>query len=440
MDHFSYKNGELHAEDVPIRKIVEAVGTPFYCYSTATIQRHFKVFSDSVEGLDALVCYAMKANGNLAILRTLGNMGAGADVVSAGEMERALTAGIPADRIVFSGVGKTADELARAVDAGIMQINVESEPELEALSAIASSKGCDVTVSIRVNPDVDAKTHEKITTGKSDNKFGIDIGKAREVFSRAALLPGISPVGIAMHIGSQLRDLAPFRTAYESGAELVDQLRQDGHTIDRIDLGGGLGIPYFEVEGESAPPSPKEYGTMVKAVVGNLGCKVMLEPGRVIMGNAGILVSSVVYVKQGPSKRFIILDAAMNDLIRPSFYNAHHAIMTVKEPAADANYENADVVGPICETGDTFARERPMPPLMDGDTLAFKSAGAYGAVMSSFYNARPLVPEVLVNGDSFAVIRRRIEVADLLAYEDMPDWLNPDQVSDPALGDKKAVR
>ncbi|MBT3557755.1 MAG: diaminopimelate decarboxylase [Rhodospirillales bacterium] len=423
MDHFSYKNGELYAEGVPVRDIIDAVGTPFYCYSTATIQRHYKVFADSLEGLDTLVCYAMKANGNLAVLKTLGDMGAGADVVSSGEMDRALAAGIPADRIVFSGVGKTAEELSAAVDAGIMQINVESEPELEALSAIASAKDRHVTVSIRVNPDVDAKTHEKITTGKSENKFGIDIGRAREVFSHAASLPGISPVGIAMHIGSQLRDLKPFREAYENGVTLVEQLRSDGHTIDRIDLGGGLGIPYFEDEGESPPPSPEEYGTMVKAVVGNLGCKVMLEPGRVIMGNAGILVSKVVYVKQGPSRRFIILDAAMNDLIRPSFYNAHHAIMPVAEPAVDAAYEEADVVGPICESGDTFAKQRPMPPLNDGDAIAFKSAGAYGAVMSSFYNARPLVPEVLVTGDKFAVVRRRIEVSDMMAFESMPDWL-----------------
>ena len=423
MDHFSYKNGELYPEGVPVRDIIDAVGTPFYCYSTATIQRHYKVFADSLEGLDTLVCYAMKANGNLAVLKTLGDMGAGADVVSSGEMDRALAAGIPADRIVFSGVGKTAEELSAAVDAGIMQINVESEPELEALSAIASAKDRHVTVSIRVNPDVDAKTHEKITTGKSENKFGIDIGRAREVFSHAASLPGISPVGIAMHIGSQLRDLKPFREAYENGVTLVEQLRSDGHTIDRIDLGGGLGIPYFEDEGESPPPSPEEYGTMVKAVVGNLGCKVMLEPGRVIMGNAGILVSKVVYVKQGPSRRFIILDAAMNDLIRPSFYNAHHAIMPVAEPAVDAAYEEADVVGPICESGDTFAKQRPMPPLNDGDAIAFKSAGAYGAVMSSFYNARPLVPEVLVTGDKFAVVRRRIEVSDMMAFESMPDWL-----------------
>ena len=423
MDHFSYKNGELYAEGVPVRDIIDAVGTPFYCYSTATIQRHYKVFADSLEGLDTLVCYAMQANGNPAVLKTLGDMGAGADVVSSGEMDRALAAGIPADRIVFSGVGKTAEELSAAVDAGIMQINVESEPELEALSAIASAKDRHVTVSIRVNPDVDAKTHEKITTGKSENKFGIDIGRAREVFSHAASLPGISPVGIAMHIGSQLRDLKPFREAYENGVTLVEQLRSDGHTIDRIDLGGGLGIPYFEDEGESPPPSPEEYGTMVKAVVGNLGCKVMLEPGRVIMGNAGILVSKVVYVKQGPSRRFIILDAAMNDLIRPSFYNAHHAIMPVAEPAVDAAYEEADVVGPICESGDTFAKQRPMPPLNDGDAIAFKSAGAYGAVMSSFYNARPLVPEVLVTGDKFAVVRRRIEVSDMMAFESMPDWL-----------------
>lgn len=432
MDHFSYRHGELYAEHVPVRHIAEAVGTPFYCYSTATMKRHYQAFADSVAGLDALVCYAVKANGNLAVLRTLGDMGAGADVVSAGEMDRALAAGIPAGRIVFSGVGKIADELARAVDAGIMQINVESEPELEALSAIASAKGATVAVSVRINPDVDAKTHEKITTGKSENKFGVDMGRAREVFSHASGLPGISPVGIAMHIGSQLRDLAPFRAAYEAGVDLVRQLRADGHMIDRIDLGGGLGISYFENDGKDAPPTPQEYGTMVKAVVGDLDCRVIFEPGRVIMGNAGILVSRVVYIKKGPSRKFIILDAAMNDLIRPSFYSAHHAIMPLIEPAADAVLENADIVGPICETGDTFARERAMSPLVAGDTIAFRSAGAYGAVMSSFYNARALVPEVMVNDDTFAVVRHRIGTTDLMSYEEMPQWLDDGMTSDPA--------
>ncbi len=423
MDYFSYRNGELYAEDAPVRDIAASVGTPFYCYSSATMERHYRVFANSLEGLDALVCYAMKANGNLSVVKTLAGLGAGADVVSVGEMDRALEAGVSADKIVFSGVGKTEDELARAIDARIMQINVESEPELETLSRIAVSKKATVTVSIRVNPDVDAKTHEKITTGKSENKFGIDIYRAREIFALASQLPGISPVGIAMHIGSQLRELAPFRAAYKSGVELVEQLRAAGHTIDRIDLGGGLGIPYFEEENETPPPSPQDYGTMVKAVVGNLGCKVLVEPGRVIMGNAGILVSSVVYVKDGPSRRFVILDAAMNDLIRPSFYSAHHAIMPLTEPAADASFAPADIVGPVCETGDTFARSRPVPPLHGGDIIAFRSAGAYGAVMSSFYNARALVPEVLVRGDQFAIVRRRIDTADLMVFEDIPEWL-----------------
>jgi len=424
MDHFTYKNGELFAEDVAIRDIAARVGTPFYCYSTATMTRHFQVFRDSLKGLDVMVCYAMKANGNMAVLRTLAEQGAGADVVSGGELERALAAGVPASKIVFSGVGKTDGEMAAAIDAGIMQINVESEPELAALSAVAVARGRDVNVSVRVNPDVDARTHEKITTGRSENKFGIDISTARDVCARSAGLPGIRIVGVAMHIGSQLRDLEPYRAAYGSGVSLIRQLREDGHAIDRIDLGGGLGIPYFEAGDDGALPSPAEYGAMVRDVIGDLDCRVIVEPGRVIMGNAGVLVSQVIFVKQGPTRRFLIVDAAMNDLLRPSLYSAHHAIDPVRQPDPGASHEAVDVVGPICESGDTFAKGRLLAPVERGDLIVFRSAGAYGSVMASTYNARPLVPEVLVNGDDYAVVRRRMAVSDMMALESMPEWLS----------------
>ena len=424
MDHFTYKNGEMFAEDVALQAIAAQVGTPFYCYSTATMSRHFRVFREALSGLDLIVCYAMKANGNLAVIRTLAALGAGIDVVSGGELDRALAAGVSPSKIVFSGVGKTEAEMVAAIEAGIMQINVESEPELAALSTIAAGRNRIMDISLRVNPDVDARTHEKITTGKSENKFGIDIARAREVCASASKLPGIRLVGIAMHIGSQLRDLAPYRAAYSSGVSLIRQLREDGHAIDRIDLGGGLGIPYFEDGDGEDLPSPAEYGAMVKDVIGDLDCRVIVEPGRVIMGNAGILVAQVIYVKQGPSRRFLILDAAMNDLIRPSLYSAHHAIEPVREPKSGAACEPVDVVGPICESGDTFAKQRLLPPLGSGDLVAFRSAGAYGAVMASSYNARPLVPEILVNGDHFALVRRRVEVVDLLGFESMPDWLD----------------
>lgn len=431
MDHFTYKDGEMFAEGVALRAIAAEVGTPFYCYSTATMRRHFLVFKDALDGLDATICYAMKANGNVAVLRTLAEMGAGADVVSGGEMERALAAGVPASKIVFSGVGKTNAELAAAIDAEIMQINVESEPELKALSTVASSRGKEINVSIRVNPDVDARTHEKITTGKSENKFGIDIDRARDVCATAAKLPGIRIVGVAMHIGSQLRDLEPYRKAYGNGVSLIHRLREDGHAIDRIDLGGGLGIPYFE-DGEGDDlPSPAEYGAMVKDVIGDLDCRVILEPGRVIMGNAGVLVTQVIYVKEGPTRRFLIVDAAMNDLLRPSLYSAHHAIEPVLQPASGSVYEAVDVVGPICESGDTFAKDRMLPPVNAGELIAFRSAGAYGAVMASSYNARPLAPEVMVNGGEYAVVRRRMDVADMMAFESMPDWLVDDGDQDP---------
>ncbi len=424
MDHFTYRDGEMFAEDVAISKIAESVGTPFYCYSSATMSRHFNVYNNALDGLDRLICYAMKANGNLAILKTLAGLGAGADVVSGGELERALAAGVSPEKIVFSGVGKTEQELSYAVDSGIFQINVESEDELELLNKVATTKGRTVNVSLRVNPDVDAKTHEKITTGKSENKFGIDINLAGQVFNRAATLSNVNMIGVAMHIGSQLCDLGPYRIAYSAGVELVKSLRSEGHTVERFDLGGGLGISYFEEGGNAIPPTPSEYGAMVKEVVGDLDCKIIMEPGRVIMGNSGVLVSRVTYIKQSPSRRFVILDAGMNDLMRPTLYNAHHAIDPVIEPASNAVYEPADIVGPICETGDTFAKGRDLPPLKQGDLVMFRTAGAYASSMASTYNARPLVPEVLVNGATHAIIRRPVKVADLMAFEDMPDWLS----------------
>lgn len=419
MDHFSYKGGRLMAEDVALADIAAAAGTPCYVYSTATLTRHYTVFAEALAGLDAQVFYAVKANGNIAVIGTLAALGAGADVVSGGELERALAAGVPPERIVFSGIGKTEPELARALDLGIHQINVESIPELELLDRVARARGAVADIAIRVNPDVDAKTHAKITTGKRENKFGIDIDRAHEVYGRAAALAGVRAVGVAMHIGSQLTDLAPYRAAYARAAELVRELREAGHDIDRLDLGGGLGIPYAAEN----PPSPAEYGEMVKATVGNLGCALAFEPGRMIAGNAGVLLSRVVYVKEGANRRFLILDAAMNDLIRPALYDAYHEVVPVTEPAAGAERAPADIVGPVCETGDTFAKERPMPPLAAGDLVAFRSAGAYGAVMASTYNARDLVPEALVNGEAFEIVAKRLTVTDMLARERLPAWL-----------------
>lgn len=433
MDHFAYRDGELYAEDVPIREIAEKIGTPFYCYSRATMTRHFQVFSQALSGLDTLVCYAVKANGNLAVIKALAECGAGADVVSAGELERALAAGVTADRIVFSGVGKTEAEIAQALDAGIMQINVESEPELEVVNALATARGMQAAVSVRVNPDVDAKTHAKITTGRRENKFGIEIERASDVFARARQnLPGIKLVGVATHIGSQLGELAPYRTAYTRMAELVRTLRDEGHEIERVDLGGGVGIPYFDESSDFVPPSLADYGDIVRETVGDLGCRLLFEPGRVIMGNAGILVSRTVYVKEGEQRKFLILDAAMNDLIRPTLYSAHHAIEPVKEPAPGSGPVTYDVVGPICETGDTFAKERDLPPIDAGDLVAFRSAGAYGATMSSTYNARPLIAEVMVDGDRFAEVRRRVPTTEFMAFETMPEWLD-EQPADPDL-------
>lgn len=421
MDHFLYRDGVLHAEDVAIPEIAAAVGTPFYVYSTATLERHFKLFDEALAGTDHLVCFAIKSNSNLAVLRVLGNLGAGMDVVSGGEYLRAKAAGVPGDRIVFSGVGKTRDEIRMVLQGGIRQFNVESEPELRAISEIASELGLSAPIALRVNPDVDAKTHEKIATGKSENKFGIPIAKARAVYAEAAALPGIAVVGVDVHIGSQLTELAPFEAAFTKVRELTLALRADGHAITRLDLGGGLGIPYER--SNSAPPLPVEYAGVIKSVLGDLGCEIEIEPGRLISGNAGIMVSSVIWVKEGEGRDFLILDAAMNDLVRPSMYGAHHDIIPVIEPAPGTEGQPFDIVGPVCETGDTFAKARVMPPVGPGDLVAFRSAGAYGAVMSSEYNSRPLIPEVLVNGDQFAVIRARPSFEEMLGRDSIPEWL-----------------
>ncbi|MGP1355169.1 diaminopimelate decarboxylase [Roseicyclus sp.] len=421
MDHFLYKGGILHAEDVPIPEIAAEVGTPFYVYSCATLTRHFRLFEEALAGLDHLVCFAVKSNSNVAVLAHLASLGAGMDVVSGGEYLRAKAAGVPGERIVFSGVGKTAEEMRMALTGGIRQFNVESEPELERLSAVATDLGVAAPITLRVNPDVDARTHEKIATGKSENKFGIPIARAREVYAMAARLPGIEVVGIDVHIGSQLTELEPFETAYGKVAELTRQLRADGHDIRRLDLGGGLGIPYER--SNTAPPLPIEYGEVVRRTVGDLGVEVEIEPGRLISGNAGLLVSSVVYVKNGDGRDFLILDAAMNDLVRPAMYGAWHDIVPVVEPAPGVEQAPFDVVGPVCETGDTFAKQRPLPPLSEGDLVAFRSAGAYGAVMASEYNTRPLIPEVLVKDHHFAVIRARPSFDEMINRDTVPTWV-----------------
>ncbi|WP_299953819.1 diaminopimelate decarboxylase [uncultured Roseobacter sp.] len=421
MDHFLYRDGALHAEDVPVSDIAKAVGTPFYVYSTATLLRHFHLFDDALDGLDHLVCYAMKAASNQAILKTLARAGAGMDVVSGGEYRRAKAAGVPGDRIVFSGVGKTAAEIRLALEGGIRQFNVESEPEMEVLNATAVAMGKVAPITIRVNPDVDAKTHAKIATGKSENKFGIPIARAREVYALAASLPGLEVIGIDVHIGSQLTDLAPFELAYQKVAELTEVLRADGHTIRRLDLGGGLGIPY--ARDNQAPPLPVDYGALVKRTLGHLGCEIEIEPGRLIAGNAGLMVSEVIYLKSGEGRDFLIIDGAMNDLIRPAMYEAYHDIIPVTEPAPGVEQLTYDIVGPVCESGDTFAKQRMMPPVAAGALVAFRSAGAYGAVMSSEYNSRPLIPEVLVNKDQFAVIRRRPTFDEMINRDTIPEWL-----------------
>ncbi|MEX2451166.1 MAG: diaminopimelate decarboxylase [Rhodospirillales bacterium] len=425
MDHFQYREGRLYAEDVAIEDIAAAVGTPFYCYAGATLERHYKAFADAVADLDATVCFAVKANSNIAVIATLARLGAGADVVSRGELQRALRGGVPADKIVFSGVGKSRDEIAAALEAGVLQLNVESEPELALIDEIARARGVRAPVAIRINPDVDARTHEKITTGLSENKFGIEWTRAHAVFKQAAAMKGIEVVGVAVHIGSQLTQLQPYREAYIRLRDLVAMLRKDGHRIARLDLGGGLGIPYGEERSPADLPGPREYAEVVRSTVGDLGCRLIFEPGRMIAGNAGILVTRILYIKEGATRTFAIADAAMNDLLRPTLYNAYHAIVPVVQASAGASLKEMDVVGPICETGDSFGVQRTLPPLGAGDLLAIRTAGAYGAVMASTYNSRPLVPEVLVHQKDYAVIRARWTVEEMMALETLPRWLNP---------------
>ena len=421
MHHFAYRDGVLHAEAVSLDALADRVGTPFYCYSTATLTRHYKVFTGAFADVDALVCYAMKANSNQAVIATLAKLGAGADVVSGGELKRARAAGVPAGKIMFSGIGKTAEELAHAVDEGILCINLESEPELELLSSIASSKGRAAPISVRVNPDIDPKTHHKIATGKAENKFGIPISRARQVYAHAAKLKGIRVTGVDMHIGSQITELDPFSDAFTLLAEFVQTLRADGHTIGHIDLGGGLGIPYHD--DNEPPPHPEAYAEVVKRATRDLGCRLIFEPGRLLVGNAGILVTRVLFLKHGEAKHFVVVDAAMNDLIRPTLYDAHHAIWPVEQPAASARRIRADVVGPVCESGDFLAHGRDLPEPQTGALLAVMSAGAYGAVLAGTYNTRPLVPEVLVNGGEWAVVRPRLDVDAIIALDRLPQWL-----------------
>ena len=421
MDHFIYRNGVLHAEDVAITEIAASVGTPFYVYSQATLTRHFRVFDEALSGLKHLICYAMKANSNIAILKILGDLGAGMDVVSGGEYLRAKAAGVPGNRIVFSGVGKTREEMALAIKNGIRQFNVESETELKVLNEVALSLCAIAPITLRVNPDVDAKTHAKIATGKSENKFGIPIAKSQEVYALAASMEGIEVVGIDVHIGSQLTDLEPFRLAYEKVAELTKTLRQDGHNIRRLDLGGGLGIPYEN--SNQSPPTPEDYAKVIHETVGNLDCEIEIEPGRLLAGNAGLMISSVIYNKSGEGRDFMIVDAAMNDLIRPAMYEAYHEIIPVLESNAQSKTSDYDVVGPVCETGDTFAKKRTLTSVADGEMVAFRSAGAYGAVMASEYNTRPLIPEVLVHEDKFSIIRKRPSVESIIKRDLIPDWL-----------------
>ena len=423
MHHFGYRNGVMHAEDVDIASIARAVGTPFYCYSSATLTRHFEVFSGAFAGTPSLVCYAMKANSNQAVLATLAKLGAGMDVVSEGELRRARAAGVPGSKITFSGVGKTAREISLALDENILCFNVESEPELHAIDAIARSKALTARIALRVNPDVDAKTHHKIATGKSENKFGIPISRARDVYREAATLKGIQVTGVDMHIGSQITDLGPFDDAFGLLADFVRELRADGHVIDHVDLGGGLGIPYREGEDPDSY-HPDRYASIVRKHANSLGCALVFEPGRLIVGNAGILVTRVIYVKRGADRTFIIVDAAMNDLVRPTLYDAHHDIKPVVETTSAAAMGMADVVGPVCETGDFLARSRLFPRPAPDDLLAVMSAGAYGAVQAGTYNSRLLIPEVLVNGGNWATIRPRTSFDELIGLDRVPDWLS----------------
>jgi diaminopimelate decarboxylase len=420
MNHFSYRNGVLHAEAIDLAMLAEKVGTPFYCYSTATLERHYRVFAEAFPN-DSLIAFSVKANGNIAVLKTLAKLGAGADVVSGGELKKALRAGVSAARIVFSGVGKAKAEMKLALEAGIYQFNVESEEELHALSEVASQLNTTAPITLRVNPDVDAKTHAKITTGTAETKFGIAWSRVRGAYALAARLPALRIVGIDLHIGSQIVDLEPFERAFGKLVELTAQLRADGHTIARLDLGGGLGVPY--VQNNEPPPDPIAYGRMATRVTAALGCQLILEPGRLIAANAGILVTRVLYIKQGEAKTFAIVDAGMNDLIRPALYDSHHDIVRVVEAAPETERKRYDVVGPVCETSDIFAAGRELPELKAGDLVAILTAGAYGAVMSSAYNARPPAPEILVKGDLWSVVRPRLDDDALFGTERIPDWL-----------------
>ncbi len=419
MNHFHYRDGRLFAEDVDLTALAAEIGTPFYCYSSATLERHYRVFAEAFPK-DTLIAFSVKANGNLAVLKTLGQLGAGADVVSGGELKKGLKAGIPANKIVFSGVGKTRAEMKLGLEAGIHQFNVESEPELLALNGMAASLGKRAAITIRVNPDVDAKTHAKITTGTSENKFGIPWSRARAAYKLAASLPALQIVGVDVHIGSQITELSPFEAAFARVADLVRSLRDDGHTISRIDLGGGLGVPYAPTD--PAPPAPELYGAAVSKAVAGLGCELILEPGRLIAANAGVLVARVTYVKEGEARKFLILDAGMNDLIRPALYDAHHEIVSVREGTGGSLY---DVVGPVCESSDLFGRDRRLPEMKDGDLVAILTAGAYGAVMASAYNARPPAAEVLVRGKEWAVVRPRMSDDELIGLDRIPGWLAP---------------
>jgi len=420
MDHFLYKDDQLYAEDIAIAEIARSVGTPFYLYSTATLERHFRVFSDAFTGVEALVCFAVKANSNQAVLTTLAKLGAGADVVSEGELMRALKAGIPADKIVFAGVGKTTDAITAALKAGIKQFNIESEAELEVINTVAATMNTVAPVSVRVNPDVDAKTHAKISTGKAENKFGIPWERVDSVYDRISALDNVQAVGVDLHIGSQLTELAPFKAAFEKVVTLTKQLQAKGHRIKHIDLGGGLGIPYGA--DTAAPPSPGAYGEMVRAVLGDLDCSIILEPGRLIAGNAGILVSTMLYEKTSETRQFYILDAGMNDLLRPAMYEAHHEIVPVAQNFGKT--VTVDFVGPVCESSDVFATHRETQKLVAGDLVAIKSAGAYSAVMASSYNSRPLLAEVMVSGDKFAVVRKHQSLEELISMDCVPSWLS----------------
>ncbi len=424
MNHFELRGGELFCEDVSLTAIADQVGTPVYVYSTATLERHYRVFRSALIGAglgEPLIAYAVKANSNVSVLKVLGRLGAGADTVSQGEIRRALAAGIPPERIVFSGAGKTAAEIAFALETGVAEINVESAPELDLVEKIAAEKGVTPDIAVRVNPDVSAGAHAKISTGRADNKFGVSIAEAERLYARASASLHLNPVGVACHIGSQITDMAPLESAFTKMRALVERLRKAGYAVERLDLGGGLAVPYFH---EPEPPSPAEYAAMIGRVMDGLDIAYAFEPGRVIAANAGVLIARVTHLHVRPEgRRFVVLDAAMNDLVRPAMYESYHEITPVKAAAPGAALEPADVVGPVCETGDTFTRERKLPPLAAGDLVAFMSAGAYGAVMASEYNTRPLVPEVLVDGGKWAVIRARPTYDQMLALETPAPWL-----------------